>query len=354
MRTINPYPCKRLPRWQVDLVNRIFEKDPGLSFKLGKDNYALLVHTGGDGFGLPETMAATIRVDEKIRFELYPEDTLLSMLLGEYLSVDEFQALGDTVRSISLEVAMESLLDRIDRFSGGHSTIERVGEEPTSGLASETIGFCLRRHGDGRQGRGVLRTNTDGMQWLVARWGRLPGKRRRLLDHLPIPLGIEVGRVDLPAARIHDLQCLDIILADGAGALNEREIRLWDGHDLTFTGKAIKPDQFKVEKIMNGKKDTMNRSIAPSNKRPATTLAAGDIPVTLVFEIGQTQITMGDLQQMQAGYTFTLAEPIDMDCPVTIKANGVVVGKGEMVMIDDRLGVQVHDFMDNNQKTLES
>jgi type III secretion protein Q len=192
------------------------------------------------------------------------------------------------------------------------------------------------------------------MQWLVARWGRLPGKRRRPLGHLSIPLGIDVGRVDLSASQIHDLQCLDIILADGAGALNKREIRLWDGHDLTLTGKAIQPDQFKVEKIMNGKKDTMSKPAVPSDKRPATTLATADIPVSLIFEIGQAQITLGALQQLQAGYTFTLAEPIDMDCPVTIKANGVVVGKGEMVMIDDRLGVQVHDFVEYDQKLSES
>jgi len=354
LSTIRPYPYKRLSRRQVDFSNRLLEKDPGLSFKLGKDSYFLRADADGGGLDAPGAMAATIQVDERIHFELYPEDALLAMTLGDALPVDEFRTLTDEVRGIALEASLEGLLDSIGRFTGGRSTITQVSETPSSEPLSEGIGFRLIRQREGQQSRGVLRANAEGMQWLAARWGRLPGKRRRLLEYIPVPLGIDVGRSELTASQISDLQCLDIILADGAGALHERDIRLWDGHGLTLIGKMVRPDQIKVEKFMNRNKDTMNKPSKPSQKRQAAALATADIPVTLVFEVGEARISMGELQNMQPGYTFQLSEPINMDCPVTIKANGAVIGTGEMVMIDDRLGVQVHDFMHNDQTESES
>jgi type III secretion protein Q len=74
-----------------------------------------------------------------------------------------------------------------------------------------------------------------------------------------------------------------------------------------------------------------------------------EIPVKLVFEIGATQMLLGQLRQLQPGFTVALDEPLDMKQPVTIKANGVVVGAGEMVLIDDRLGVRILDFKDDSQ-----
>jgi type III secretion protein Q len=354
LSTIRPYSYRRLSRSQVDLCNPLFKRDPGLSFQMGADAYTLRVHAGGGGLRSPGALVARVSVDDRIGFELVPEDTLLTMMLGETLSADEFATLPQAVRGIALEAALENLLDRIDRFSGGRSTIARVSENQPFCSSSETIGFYLIRHKDGCLGRGVLSTDTDSLQWLVARWGRLPGKRRRSVDHLPVTWSIEVGRVDLAASRVRALACLDIILANGTGALHEREIRLVNGHDLALTGKAVQPGRFKVENIMKGGKDTMKKTSAPSDKSPAATLATADIPVSLVFEIGQIQITIGELQHLQAGYTFSLTESIDMDRPVTIKANGVAIGKGEMVMIDDRLGVRIHEFMDNHQGECES
>jgi len=62
-------------------------------------------------------------------------------------------------------------------------------------------------------------------------------------------------------------------------------------------------------------------------------------PVRLTFELGDLTIAAGELAPLAAGYVFSLRLPLDR--PVTIKANGVRFGVGELVEIDGALAVRL-------------
>lgn len=66
------------------------------------------------------------------------------------------------------------------------------------------------------------------------------------------------------------------------------------------------------------------------------------LPVRLVFEIGEKRIALKELRNIQPGFAFELASPVEK--PVTIRANGVVVGTGELIQVGDRVGVRVVSF----------
>ena len=71
--------------------------------------------------------------------------------------------------------------------------------------------------------------------------------------------------------------------------------------------------------------------------------SAGDLdsmPVTLVFELGRTQLALGELRTLAAGYSFDLGK--DLRAPVDILANGQKIGSGELMQIDERIGVRVN------------
>lgn len=63
-----------------------------------------------------------------------------------------------------------------------------------------------------------------------------------------------------------------------------------------------------------------------------------DINLNLRFEVGATRMAVGQLASLQPGYVFELQTPVEN--PVTILANGRPIGRGRLVQIDDRVGVQ--------------
>ena len=80
------------------------------------------------------------------------------------------------------------------------------------------------------------------------------------------------------------------------------------------------------------------------SKDQPSDLPVDDIPLQLVFEVGRTELALGELKHLQPGYTIQLEETIDKHKPVTIKANGVAVGQGEIVLIDEYLGIRILAF----------
>lgn len=64
------------------------------------------------------------------------------------------------------------------------------------------------------------------------------------------------------------------------------------------------------------------------------------LPVDVAFELGHSELRVGELSSLQPGYVFPLAAPLE-GANVTIRANGQAVGRGEVVAVGDTLGVRL-------------
>ncbi|MGJ4729950.1 type III secretion system cytoplasmic ring protein SctQ [Luteimonas sp. SDU101] len=64
------------------------------------------------------------------------------------------------------------------------------------------------------------------------------------------------------------------------------------------------------------------------------------LPVEVSFELGRTELRVGELSALQPGYVFPLAGALE-GANVTIRANGQAVGQGEVVAVGDTLGVRL-------------
>ena len=67
---------------------------------------------------------------------------------------------------------------------------------------------------------------------------------------------------------------------------------------------------------------------------------ARSLPVQVEFELGRTEMSIGELADLQPGYVFPLATPLE-GASVTIRANGRIAGRGELVAVGDTLGVRL-------------
>ena len=63
------------------------------------------------------------------------------------------------------------------------------------------------------------------------------------------------------------------------------------------------------------------------------------LPIRLTFDLGERTITLGELQALDAGSALPLERPLQDF--VTIRANGAIVGEGQLVEMDGRLGVMI-------------
>lgn len=67
--------------------------------------------------------------------------------------------------------------------------------------------------------------------------------------------------------------------------------------------------------------------------------ALGDLPVRLTFDLGERHLALHELASLGAGHVFDLG--LSPRHGVSLRVNGLLVGEGEIVEIDGRLGVAV-------------
>ena len=85
---------------------------------------------------------------------------------------------------------------------------------------------------------------------------------------------------------------------------------------------------------------------APFNPAPATGSASGlslealgDIELDVTLELGRAEVTIEELLQLREGSVV----PLDKAAgdPIDILANGRLVARGEVIVVDDKFGVRI-------------
>ncbi len=153
----------------------------------------------------------------------------------------------------------------------------------------------------------------DRDEWMMAEPGRADGEE----DGLGGLLGDVTG--DRQARRT-PRRAGDARGRDGAGGERGR------------AGEAPAPEEAGLDE---SGLDEADLGPAPS---PADA-AFDELPIKLVFELGRTEMPLGRLQEIGPGYVFELDRPLGE--AVEIHAGNRRIGQGEVVRIDDQVGVRV-------------
>ncbi len=125
---------------------------------------------------------------------------------------------------------------------------------------------------------------------------------------------------------------------------------LTDGSlDGTLPGPATLPDDAEVDRLLadlGGPPEAAPAAETPTP--PARTRALGrlmrQIPVTLTLEVGSARVSLEDLSMLDADSV------VELDTlagePLTIKVNGVAIGRAEVVISGDNYGLKIVDVSD--------
>nr|WP_245944396.1 flagellar motor switch protein FliN [Marinospirillum perlucidum] len=73
-----------------------------------------------------------------------------------------------------------------------------------------------------------------------------------------------------------------------------------------------------------------------------------DIPVTIAMEVGNTEIAIRNLLQLNQGSVIELdrlaGEPLD------VKVNGTLIAHGEVVMVNEKFGIRLTDVVSPSER----
>ncbi|UCE89725.1 MAG: flagellar motor switch protein FliN [Pseudomonadota bacterium] len=71
--------------------------------------------------------------------------------------------------------------------------------------------------------------------------------------------------------------------------------------------------------------------------------ALREVPVTISLELGRTQLSIGELLQLNPGSVVELdrlaGEPLD------VRVNGTLIARGEVVVVDERYGIRLTEVL---------
>lgn len=162
-------------------------------------------------------------------------------------------------------------------------------------------------------------------------------------EGLNLNFNVRIGYVNLGFEQIKSIQKGDFIFADHPSSWKE-PIEISMSYNNIVIKAYFLNNQLEVKAVQIEEQVGVdeNNEVGPGSYDlpEEASFNSNQIEMRMNFEIGQKQITLGELKNIREGYIFSLENPLDQ-C-VTIKVNGQKLGTGELVSVDGRVGVLVN------------
>lgn len=166
---------------------------------------------------------------------------------------------------------------------------------------------------------------------------------------LPVTVHAQLGSMECRASELTNLAVQDTLFIDHYSVAHDGEMWLvTQGY-----GLRVRPQESSYcvtqgwTSLMNSiselstdsldEQDPLGEEEFESSPSPSV-FHVDDLPVRLTFSLGEKRLTLGELRSLHPGAVFDLERPLAAG-PVIIRANGRLIGTGDLVNIDGRIGV---------------
>lgn len=180
--------------------------------------------------------------------------------------------------------------------------------------------------------RGTLHADTAALTHLAGLVEQRPPTPARTANDIPFSISVAIAHLPLRVGELAALAPGDVLLLPlAAPEFPPASLELWTGG--RCLGRASRQNQTVRLLTMTTSSETKPAATA------ATPLRVDDLPVQVTFDVGQIELSVGQLRTLGDGYTFEL--PVTAERAVTIRANGSEIGQGELVEVGTKVGVRV-------------
>lgn len=162
-----------------------------------------------------------------------------------------------------------------------------------------------------------------------------PVRQVEFWQHVNVPAAIEIASSELLASQLSSLEVSDIVLVDDSSTVHATSLKL----------RLRSGDYFFAKLVPEG--IVFNTGLIQMNENDYNndTSSIEDIPVKLSFDLGEIELPFNQLKTITEGYTVPLDKPLPK--AVTIRSHNKVVGLGDLVDIDGKIGVRVSHLFES-------
>lgn len=322
---MSPLVLPKASKSDVLFRNIIFGTQRTIPFSIGHEAWQFEFDSEVPVFESPVPVTLLVG-NEQVQVELSDLDAIAAV--RQMLAGVPLNQLPPELQLISLEAALESLLDTLQKTWGQPVRLHRMGITPVP--ANPKVSFVL----------------SSGTQRIFGR-ATMPPAIRDLLQKLTNlvapssaerPVGVsfmcdlEWGRATLPLSELRTLQVHDVLLADQTSLVAPDLVRLVCPHQKAYPAK------------LSGRELTIAgpaESIASARGQVATDRTANrtDLPVVCVLSCGQLELNSAELLALAPDQTLKVDTSDDNQLQVVVGSE--VLFTGEAVEIGSRVGVRI-------------
>lgn len=321
-------------QWQTRITPLVYTPDCGAA-----DLYSLRLEWAGAVF--------TLRVPA----------SAAQQLVSANLNGASLPHLPPELASAAVQACMHTLLQSLQGLGRGAPALMQFTSAHADDAALPTHAFALQlqaMHGDQAI---ACQLHTDGLGLLLIA-GLLtsrPPVAAQTLPHVPLTLHANIGFTHLPADTLAQLGEGDVVLMDACFIRANRV--LWLSAD-GYAGLHAQLAPVLEEDIAAAPHLTIiqpwsqhmpadTEILTTPTEETGSSSSLSTLPVRLSFDLGDVQLTLAQVQSLQTGQTINLARPLAG--AVRIRANGALIGEGDLLEIDGQIGVSVaHIFGGSN------
>ncbi len=361
--TVSPLKLRCYLPEQVALLNQLYVHNSGVPFSMGGEEYLLFFETAlpllqpaiGLVIELSDTGPSLLELGTK---------SLLDSLAGFMDGVD-VATLPEPLQLAAVEAYLEAIFDNLS-LNGLDGRVADIRFGPGELLPDcALLYFRLLRRSDGMTAQGRLCMPWAGVADMVRAMSRLPEAPQTSIRGVPVPLTLEAGEVRLTLDEYKNLEPGDVLLAGtmmplkklDAGTPLELVARIGGRfrYQAQLTQKTITimhplvdmMHEEDMEQDFYDQDEELSEAVADTGDDESIADMGSDEPiadvgqveVNLVFELGRTTLTVDELSTIRSGHVFEMSAPVDQ--AVTLRANGKNIGRGVLVDVGGRVGVQV-------------
>ena len=261
---------------------------------------------------------------------------------------------GDA-RLLAWTLAYEPLISRLSDLLG--LPLLPVELKPAPESSDDVWHWMGFRYGRGEQFHceglfGLDRTATEALSAL-ADWQRNDGTSPRIeLEHVPLPCRLSLAPIELPTATLRAIGAGDVVVVGRRSAvLDALRLRADTGEPATDSrhawaaraagdgiaiARALTEAELRNEAIMSD--DSASLPVETSGHDDADPRDA--IPIRVELVLDELKLTLAELGDLGAGQMLSLNQPVE-NARVTLRANGRIIGTGELIALGDMLGLKV-------------